>query len=302
VTSRDDQKKTASPGRGPSYPIFDLAEAVSRIRKFYDEEGKAAAPPSSAVRHWGFSEKSIGLLREEGSGDTRRLSVSRLALDVLLHPVGSPEWIAALGVAARSPRIYADILSTYKSTGLPSDTTLKHYLITEKDLYTSGADSVVKNLRATIKFANLDGMGSNQSASHESSNGSLTNPPLRAEIGDFIQWESSGVYQFDEPRKVRAVQDIEGTKWVFVDGSETGIPINETSVEKRDVRINVPAPQLPLVAASANVTLGEREWLRGPLSKESSYRLFVQGELTSKEIGKLIRLLEAQKLVLDDDV
>jgi hypothetical protein len=58
VTSRDDQKKTASPGRGPSYPIFDLAEAVSRIRKFYDEEGKAAAPPASAVRHWGFSEKS----------------------------------------------------------------------------------------------------------------------------------------------------------------------------------------------------------------------------------------------------
>lgn len=45
----------------------------------------------------------------------------------------------------------------------------------------------------------------------------------------------------------------------------------------------------------------EREWLRGPLSKATSYRLLVNGELGPREIGKLIRLLEAQKAVLDDD-
>lgn len=41
--------------------------------------------------------------------------------------------------------------------------------------------------------------------------------------------------------------------------------------------------------------------MRGPLSKETSYRLLVQGELGSKEIGKLIKLLEAQRIVLDDE-
>ncbi|WP_186420622.1 hypothetical protein [Bosea sp. CS1GBMeth4] len=45
----------------------------------------------------------------------------------------------------------------------------------------------------------------------------------------------------------------------------------------------------------------EREWIRGPLSRESSYRLIVSGRLGPKEIGKLIKLLQAQKAVLDDD-
>jgi hypothetical protein len=41
----------------------------------------------------------------------------------------------------------------------------------------------------------------------------------------------------------------------------------------------------------------EREWLRGSLSKEASYR----GDLGPKEIGKLIKLLKAQQAVRSDD-
>lgn len=54
--------------------------------------------------------------------------------------------------------------------------------------------------------------------------------------------------------------------------------------------------QLPMVP-----TLGEREWLRGPLSRSTNYRLLVIGDMGPKEIGRLIKLLEAQKLVLEDD-
>lgn len=46
---------------------------------------------------------------------------------------------------------------------------------------------------------------------------------------------------------------------------------------------------------------GEREWLRGALSRSVSYKVLITGEIGPKEIGKLIKLLEAQKLVLDDD-
>lgn len=45
----------------------------------------------------------------------------------------------------------------------------------------------------------------------------------------------------------------------------------------------------------------EREWLRGPLSKDTSYRLLVSGEMGPREIGKLIRVLEAQRAVLSED-
>lgn len=54
---------------------------------------------------------------------------------------------------------------------------------------------------------------------------------------------------------------------------------------------------------SANLTSGqtERAWLSGPLSKELRYRILVSGEIGPKEIGKLIKILEAQKAILTDE-
>ena len=53
--------------------------------------------------------------------------------------------------------------------------------------------------------------------------------------------------------------------------------------------------------ASAPLT-GERELLRGPLSRDSNYRLLVSGEIGAKELGKIIKLLTVYKeLYLDDD-
>ena len=60
-------------------------------------------------------------------------------------------------------------------------------------------------------------------------------------------------------------------------------------------------PTLPEAAVAVPPAKGEREWLRGPLSRETSYRLIVSGDLGPKEIGKLIKLLEAQKEVLSDE-
>lgn len=57
----------------------------------------------------------------------------------------------------------------------------------------------------------------------------------------------------------------------------------------------------PVVTSPATVAQGEREWLRGALSKQAGYRLIVSGDLGAREIGKLIKLLEAQRAVLDDD-
>jgi hypothetical protein len=54
-------------------------------------------------------------------------------------------------------------------------------------------------------------------------------------------------------------------------------------------------------AAIVAIAADEREWLRGPLSREASYRLVVSGEMGPRELGKLIKLLEAQRAVLQDD-
>lgn len=127
-------------------------------------------------------------------------------------------------------------------------------------------------------------------------------------VGDTIQWESNGVLRLEKPGKVRAKQEHEGMWWVFVEGSETGIPMNETLVLERasqEIKVDRLAPTLALSPGQDSkmmaVLPSEREWLRGPLSKDVSYRLIVSGDLGSRELGKLIKLLEAQKLVLDDD-
>lgn len=46
---------------------------------------------------------------------------------------------------------------------------------------------------------------------------------------------------------------------------------------------------------------GESEWMRNPLGRDTAVRLLVTGKMSGKEIGKLIKLLEAQKAILDDD-
>ncbi len=48
------------------------------------------------------------------------------------------------------------------------------------------------------------------------------------------------------------------------------------------------------------VQRGEREFLRGPLSSASGYRLLISGEMGAKELGKLIRILKLQQELLSD--
>ena len=45
---------------------------------------------------------------------------------------------------------------------------------------------------------------------------------------------------------------------------------------------------------------GEREFLRGPLSRETSYRLLVSGDVGAKELAKIIKILTLQQEMLSE--
>lgn len=79
---------------------------------------------------------------------------------------------------------------------------------------------------------------------------------------------------------------------------EASIEVPARNVEQSPNEEKRPTPPPVLQAVVGEL---EREWLRGPLSKLTSYKLIVSGEMGPKEIGKLIKLLEAQKAVLDDE-
>ena len=64
-----------------------------------------------------------------------------------------------------------------------------------------------------------------------------------------------------------------------------------------------PKPTSPLdLAASVPPTQpGEMEWARNRLGKDTHVRLLVTGRMGTREIGNLIRLLETQRDVLEED-
>jgi hypothetical protein len=128
------------------------------------------------------------------------------------------------------------------------------------------------------------------------------NGPKSANTGDLVQWTSGGIDQFETPRRVRGVHRRDGEEWAFVEGTNTGVPVSElTVVTPKSGATALPsttAPSDPIAVPSTNK---EREYLRGVLSRDTNYRLLVSGDIGPKELGKMIKLLQAQKAILEDD-
>ena len=126
--------------------------------------------------------------------------------------------------------------------------------------------------------------------------------PKSVNTGDLVQWTSGGVDQFETPRRVQSVHRRDGKEWAFVEGTNTGVPLSElTVVTPKSGATALPsttAPSEPIASPSVNK---EREYLRGVLSRDTSYRLLVSGDIGPKELGKMIKLLQAQKAILEDD-
>ena len=131
---------------------------------------------------------------------------------------------------------------------------------------------------------------------------SATIEPKSADTGDLVQWTSGGVDQFETPRRVQSVHRRDGKEWAFVEGTNTGVPLSELTVvpPKSDApsRPSTTAPPDPITVPSMTK---EREYLRGVLSRDKSYRLLVSGDIGPKELGKMIKLLQAQKAILEDE-
>jgi hypothetical protein len=47
------------------------------------------------------------------------------------------------------------------------------------------------------------------------------------EIGDYVQWAPQGILQFDPPRRITGFSECR--KFVFVEGTNCGLPIEEVS-------------------------------------------------------------------------
>lgn len=315
VGAKASETKRAKQGRSPAYPGIDLKTAVAKAQALFDAEGKYAAPMPSAFQAWGFSPKSsgareiraalkyFGLITIEGDGENGKVKLSEEALRILLDErEDQSEKKALLRQIALKPSIHKVLLSQFPE-GIKSDATAQHFLVFDHRFNKSAASELIAEFKATAEYSGLFQLQETATKSKDI----LQETEVDANVGDLVQAEVNGGLVFENPKRVRAVQDREGQKWAFVDGSEAGIPMEQiVIVEKARGETVGELPMPPTLPLSQQGGLrpleqGEREWLRGPLSKETSYRLIVSGNLGPKEIGKLIKLLQAQKDVLADD-
>lgn len=79
-------------------------------------------------------------------------------------------------------------------------------------------------------------------------------------------------------------------------GDDGNFEMDDLLTAERPVK-TVPSPRTTTIPMET----GESEWMRLSLGRDTKARLLVTGAMGPKEIGRLIKLLEAQKDVLDDD-
>ena len=266
--------------RSAPYPAIALPKALERAAQMYEKALHHSVPVSVPAEAWGYAVKSsglfatiaalkqYGLILDEGSGDKRRFRLSDDALRISKDPDPSSEKRkAAMHRAALGPQIYKELWEKYGSAAATGtmDMVLKTHLTLDRGdlgLATYGdkaADDIIAGFQKAISSSGLL-----MSENSEVSSGQDIEPPsevsggndddggktsaIDVSVGDYVQWESQGSLQFPVPRRVRWVSDDKSH--IAVEGSDTGIPVDQVSLESAPVgdyprSSNTPPPSEP---------------------------------------------------------
>lgn len=147
--------------KSPNFPAFGLKEAIDKVAKIFQQEGKSRIAPASAVKALDYSSlngaslRVISALRQYGLLEDVQedVKVSDLAIHIL-HGEES-ERLELLRQAGRKPRIFHELLQEY-GADLPSDESLKAKLFTKRSFSTpEAAQLCVEAFRETVNLAKL---------------------------------------------------------------------------------------------------------------------------------------------------
>lgn len=151
--------------RSPEYPAISLKEAIDRVKMIYDKDYQNPLPKEVIAAHMGYKSLSgaslpmisaltkYGLLEGRGN-DTR---VSDLAVALIAHPSGSPEYQEALRTASTAPELFAELDAKFLG-GKASDQAIRSYLLTNKFI-PGAADAAIRAYRDTKALVEASGAG-----------------------------------------------------------------------------------------------------------------------------------------------
>lgn len=234
-------KEALKRDRSPKFPYIGLGKALDRIEVLYGKVKRYEARVADIAKDWELSPKSsstdrtiaaiqsFGLIEDTGSGDSRKIKLSELGARIISDKrEGVRE--SLLAEAALKPPIMTEYARRWDG-GRPDDAHALSQLQFEGGFTEEGARIFLRVFDETIRFAKSAIAGSSQPIENEPNEGK-SNP----KIGDFVQWTSGGVDQLRNPTQI--VKISEDNQWVWVSGSNTGIPIGEVKIVSRPSSID----------------------------------------------------------------
>jgi hypothetical protein len=279
--------------RSPEHPFINLEAALKRAKQFYDVAIRNAISINSAIKSWGYAEGSsgglqttaalisFGLLKDEGSGEKRKLQLTPLALRILLDVrPESPERTRFIKQAALTPKIHKQLWEKW-GAARPNNIEIRHVLTVdwEPPFNEKSVDGFISEYEETIRFAKLDDEAPPTADTKQEENSG----PYVPKVGDWVQWEVNGTLQLPEPVRLRAITP--DGKFAMLEGSNSGVPVNQLLEEKQPPATGATItqvesrPALPPAPTAAGVrmqkevfSLQEGEvtlFWPSPLSKES---------------------------------
>ena len=243
--------------RSPSFPFITLTKAIERVQAIYAAAKRHEARLPEIAAAIGCGAKSsgtlqtvaalmaFGLLEDSGSGEARKFRVTDLSFKLLEDQRPGVKEVA-LREAALKPRLIAEYSETWQG-GRPSDPICVSELRVDRGFTLDGAKAFLQVFDDAITYtASVGGDKMLASDSNTASDTDHSLPDKKVEIGDLVQWEAQGVLRLERPTAVRAIHEHEGREWVFVNGSETGMPMEEIVIEQKVPSQRAQAPTLPL--------------------------------------------------------
>ena len=230
--------------RSPSYPSWPLDNAIDGVAKIYEAYRTSPIEREAAAKLLGFSSlsgpaatalgaiRAYGLMALAGKGT----SVVTERARTILYPDNGNERLMSLVEAADAPPIFQKIRERFADHDVPPQDGIMRFLHRE-ELSQVGVKAASRSYIKTAQFildekqkvSDSSGDALHEDAESEATAGDPAGTEvIEVRVGDYVQWESQGVLQFSEPRRVRQVD--EDGEWVLIEGSNTGIPMSEVSV------------------------------------------------------------------------
>jgi len=252
-------------GRSPAYPAISVKRAIEQADALFKQEGEYEAPISSTIGAWGYSEKSsggrqtlatmkyYGLIDVSGDGAGRMVKISDLAKHILLDErEDDTEKRQLIRDVALNPAAHSALYEKYRN-GLASDGSVEHFLVFEEGFKSAAAKDLLAEFKVTADYVGLYQPDNKLDKTDDSDigNGVKKETPT-VKTGDKIQATVQDVDLFADGAIVQGIS--EDGEYVFVDQSDSGVPIEDVTIMETaqfETSPTPPAKPMNLLAAQS---------------------------------------------------